>query len=164
MRRVIVFILSCFLVLFLCFSHLYLSIAKSISSGTIKSEIENSLRSGFIYDEAGNKTAIFEAILELTPLDEETVIKLMENDTVNMYLTDIVNSIYDYNLTGDEGYKYTGDRIYEIVDENIDSVLREIDYPFSISDREEVFDYMDTHMDYIIDTIYSVDIGGYVPE
>ena len=131
---------------------------KTVTKQRIKLKTKSSMRQNEIPD------LLFEAILELTPLDEETVIKLMENDTVNMYLTDIVNSIYDYNLTGDEGYKYTGDRIYEIVDENIDSVLREIDYPFSISDREEVFDYMDTHMDYIIDTIYSVDIGGYVPE
>ena len=53
------------------------------------------LLTGFIYDESGNKTEIFNTILRLTPLDEETVIKLMENETANDILTDIVNSIYD---------------------------------------------------------------------
>ena len=39
--------------------------------------------------------------------------------------------------------------------------MSEIDYPFSESDKREVIKYMDNNMDYIIDTIYSTDIGGY---
>ena len=85
----------------------------------------------------------------------------MENETADKYITDIVNSIYDYNLTGDVSYKYTGDRIYEIVDENVDTVMSEIDYSFSSKDRQDVMNYMNTHMDYIIDTIYSTDIEVY---
>ena len=145
----------------LTFFHLYMAIANSIDVTSIKQSIHKNHLSGFIYDEEGNKTDIFMTILQLTTLDEDTVIKLMENETADKYITDIVNSIYDYNLTGDVSYKYTGDRIYEIVDENVDTVMSEIDYSFSSKDRQDVMNYMNTHMDYIIDTIYSTDIEVY---
>jgi len=163
MRKVIVQIVSVALVVVISVNNLYMAIAKGISVESVRSYISSGdFFSEFIYDDEGNKTDIFRTILELTTLDEETVVKLMENDTVDKHLTDIVNSIYDYNLTGDSSYKYTGDRIYNIVEDNIDAVMIEIDYNLSSSDRREVFKYMDNNMDYIINTIYSTDIGGYV--
>ena len=139
----------------------YSSLSHSITEGKIKESIKNNLLTGFIYDDNGNKTEIFNTILRLTPLDEETVIKLMENETANDILTDIVNSIYDYNLTGDSSYKYTSDQIIRLVESNMDKVLEEIDYPLSEKNREETLDYVRTHTDYIIDTIYQTDIGDY---
>lgn len=139
----------------------YSSLSHSIAEGKIKESIKNNLLTGFIYDDNGNKTEIFNTILRLTPLDEETVIKLMENETANDILTDIVNSIYDYNLTGDSSYKYTSDQIIRLVESNMDKVLEEIDYPLSEKNREETLDYVRTHTDYIIDTIYQTDIGDY---
>ena len=139
----------------------YVSLSNSITEKQIKESIKKNLLTGFIYDESGNKTEIFNTILRLTPLDEETVIKLMENETANDILTDIVNSIYDYNLTGDDSYKYTPERIIQIVENNMDKVLREIDYPITEKEREETLDYVRTHTDYIIDTIYQTDIGDY---
>lgn len=163
MRKFIIKFISVVLVVVISINNLYMAIAKGISVESVRSYISSGdFFSEFIYDDDGNKTDIFRAILELTTLDEETVIKLMENDTVDRHLTDIVNSIYDYNLTGDSSYKYTGDRIYNIVEDNIDSVMLEINYNLSSSDRREVFKYMDNNMEYIIDTIYSTDIGGYV--
>ena len=139
----------------------YSTLSHSIAEGKIKESIKNNLLTGFIYDDNGNKTEIFNTILRLTPLDEETVIKLMENETANDILTDIVNSIYDYNLTGDSSYKYTSDQIIRLVEDNMDKVLEEIDYPLSEKNREETLDYVRTHTDYIIDTIYQTDIGDY---
>lgn len=138
-----------------------MSISNSISSNSIKNNISNNFMSGIIYDDNGNKSEIFNTIVRLSGLDDDTVLKLMENETAKKYITDVVNSIYDYNLTGDDSYKYTGDKIYDIVDQNIDKVMNEIDYPFSESDKREVIKYMNNNMDYIIDTIYSTDIGGY---
>ena len=46
----------------------------------------------------------------------------MNNETANDILTDIVNSIYDYHLTGDEQYKYTSKQIIDIV-ENCDGMF-----------------------------------------
>ncbi len=154
-------LLSVVLVCLITGMQIYMAIVSSIDSASIKQSIQDNLLSGFIYDDNGNKSDIFMTILSLTTLDEDTVVKLMENDTVDEYLTDIVNSIYDYNLTGDASYKYTGEEIYDIVDSHIDQVMEEINYSFSASDRRKVINYMDTHMDYIIDTIYSTDIGGY---
>lgn len=141
--------------------NIYMSISNSISSNLIKNNISNNFMSGIIYDDNGNKSEIFNTIVRLSGLDEDTVLRLMENETAKKYITDVVNSIYDYNLTGDDSYKYTKDEIYDIVDKNIDKVMSEIDYPFSESDKREVIKYMDNNMDYIINTIYSTDIGGY---
>ena len=153
--------LSGILIVMIVFSGSYLAISNSLSSKTIEKNIRTNLLEGFIYDENGNKTAIFQRIVDLTGLDEETVIKLMENTTVDEILTDIVNSIYDYNLTGDESYKYTAEQIISIVEDNIDKVLSEIDYDITIAERNEAINYTKTHTTYIIDSIYSTDIGDY---
>ncbi len=141
--------------------NVYMSISNSISSNLIKNNISNNFMSGIIYDDNGNKSEIFNTIVRLSGLDEDTVLRLMENETAKKYITDVVNSIYDYNLTGNDSYKYTKDEIYDIVEQNIDKVMSEIDYSFSESNKREVIKYMDNNMDYIINTIYSTDIGGY---
>ncbi len=161
MRKIFIGFISFILVIGIIGVNVYISISNSISSNSIKNNVSNNFMSGIIYDDNGNKSEIFNTIVRLSGLDEDTVLKLMENETAKKYITDVVNSIYDYNLTGDDSYKYTGDKIYDIVDQNIDKVMSEIDYPFSESDKREVIKYMNNNMDYIIDTIYSTDIGGY---
>ena len=139
----------------------YAAIANSITDVKIRESIKDNLLTGLIYDAHGNRTEIFNTILRLTKLDEETVVKLMENETADNIITDIVDSIYDYNLTGDASVKYTGEEIINIVDDNMDKVLSEIDYHITASDREEVMEYTRNNTDYILDTIYSTDIGDY---
>ena len=141
--------------------NIFTSVAKSIKSDVIHSNLESKLFNNFIYDDNGNKTEIFKTLLELTTLDEDTLIKLMEHETVNNILTDIVNSIYDYNLTGDEDYKYTKDEIISIVEDNIETVTNDIDYKLNDKEIEDVINYTKENTDYIIDTIYSTDIGDY---
>ena len=48
-----------------------------------------------------------------------------------------------------------------IVEDNIDKVLREIDYYISVDEREEAIEYTKDNTDYILDVIYSTDIGDY---
>ena len=162
MRKIITFLLCLLLSITIILEISYTSIAKSISRKEIKENIKANLLTGLMYDEKGNKTEIFNTILRLTDLDEETVKKLMDNETANNIITDIVNSIYDYNLTGDETLKYSKNKIISIVENNIDKVLREINYSITPKERQEVIDYTKNHTDYIIDTIYKTDIGDYV--
>ena len=161
MKKTVITVLSVILAITIIGTNIYTSIANSLKEESIKENIRTNLLTGFIYDDNGNKTEIFNTIVRLTTLDEETVIKLMENETADEILTDIVNSIYDYNLTGDESVKYTGEDIIRIVEDNMDQVLSEINYTISAQDRQEVIDYTHTHTDYILETIYSTDIGDY---
>lgn len=162
MKKIFICILSIVLTIIIITTTIYTSIANSLKEETVKSSIRENLLTGFIYDDNGNKTEIFKTILELTTLDEETVIKLIENEKANEILTDIVNSIYDYNLTGEESYKYTPEQIIDIVESNMDQILTEINYNISQQDRKEVINYTKTNTNYIIDTIYSTDIGDYI--
>ena len=139
----------------------YVSLSNAITENRVKESVKQNLLTGFIYDKNGNKTEIFNTILRLTTLDEDTVVKIMNNETANDILTDIVNSIYDYHLTGDEQYKYTSKQIIDIVENNMDKVLSEIDYSISEEDRKSVMNYTKNHTDEIIDTIYKTDIGDY---
>lgn len=139
----------------------YVSLSNAITENKVKESVKQNLLTGFIYDKNGNKTEIFNTILRLTTLDEDTVVKIMNNETANDILTDIVNSIYDYHLTGDEQYKYTSKQIIDIVENNMDKVLSEIDYSISEEDRKGVMNYTKNHTDEIIDTIYKTDIGDY---
>ena len=161
MKNITLSILSFLLGLTLITHITYTSIANSLTTNKIKESIKENLLKGFIYDDNGNKTEIFKTILRLTTLDEETIIKLMENETADEIITDVVNSIYDYNLTGDPSYKYTKQQVIDIVEDNMDKILIEIDYKITASDRQEVLDYTYNNTDYIINTIYSTDIGDY---
>ena len=161
MRKGFMGIFGVMLSIVIVFSSMYYSFANSIDSSVIRESIKSELLTGFIYDDNGNKTEIFNTIVRLTGLDEETVIKLMENETANDIITDVVNSIYDYNLTGDSSYKYTSSEIIEIVRDNIDKVLSEIDYSISSSDRNSAIRWNENNTDYILDVIYSTDIGDY---
>lgn len=139
----------------------YISLSNSISDTTIKESIKTQLLTGLIYNEDGSKTDIFNTIINLTKLEEETVIKIMENQKANEIITDILNSIYDYNLTNDPSYKYTNQQIIDIVNNNIDQILTEINYSISPNDKKEIIEYTKNNTDYIIDIIYSTDIGDY---
>ena len=161
MKKISLSILSFLLGLTLITHITYTSIANSLTTNKIKESIKENLLKGFIYDDNGNKTEIFKTILRLTTLDEETIIKLMENETADEIITDVVNSIYDYNLTGDASYKYTKQQVIDIVEDNMDKILIVIDYKITASDRQEVLDYTYNNTDYIINTIYSTDIGDY---
>lgn len=161
MKKIILNILSIILAISIITLVTYTSIADSITETKIKESIKENLLTGFIYDDDGNKTEIFNTILRLTKLDEETVIRFMENETADEIITDIVNSIYDYNLTGDASYKYTRNKIIQLVEGNMDKILSEIDYSITKEERQEVLDYTYNNTDYIINTIYSTDIGDY---
>ena len=161
MKRILINILSFILVVSIITQVAYTSLADSITETKIKESIKENLLTGFIYDDNGNKTEIFNTILRLTKLDEETIIKFMENETADEIITDVVNSIYDYNLTGDASYKYTKNKIIQLVEDNMDKILREIDYTITEEERQKVLDYTYNNTDYIIDTIYKTDIGDY---
>ena len=161
MKKTTISILNFILIVSVIIQITYISLADSITETKIKESIKENLLTGFIYDDNGNKTEIFNTILRLTKLDEETVIKFMENETADEIITDIVNSIYDYNLTGDASYKYTSSKIIQLVEENMDKILSEINYYITEEERTEVLDYTYNNTDYIIDTIYSTDIGDY---
>lgn len=161
MKKNLTSALAIILTVCIVFANIYISITKSISPESIKTNINNNLLAGFIYDDNGNKTEIFKTILKLTNLDEETVVKLMENPTADEIITDVVNSIYDYNLTGDASYKYSKEKVISTVEDNIDKVMSEIEYNLTEQDRSDAIEYTKTHTDYIIDTIYATDIGDY---
>lgn len=161
MKKIILNTLSIVLVVSIVTLVTYTSIADSITETKIKESIKENLLTGFIYDDNGNKTEIFNTILRLTKLDEKTVIKFMENETADKIITDIVNSIYDYNLTGDSSYKYTSNKIISLVEDNMDKILSEINYTITKEERQEVLDYTYNNTTYIINTIYSTNIGDY---
>ena len=161
MKKISLNILYFLLVLTTVGEIFYISLSSAITTTRIKETIKENLLEGFIYNDNGTKTEIFNTILRLTTLDEETVIKLMENETADNIITDVVNSIYDYNLTGDARYKYTKTKIISLVEDNIDKVLAEINYNISVEDRKAALDYTYGNTDYILKVIYDTNIGDY---
>ena len=137
MKRIFVKVLSVVLGIAIVGESCFVSLANSISDNVVRESIKTQLLTGFIYEDDGRKTEIFNTIVRLTKLDEDTVIRLMEIETTNDIITDVVDSIYDYNLTGDNSYKYTKEKIINIVETNIDKVLREINYPITQNERTQ---------------------------
>lgn len=161
MKKIILIILNFLLTITIIINITYISLSNAITTTNIKQSIKDNLLTGLIYDDNGNKTEIFNTILSLTTLDEPIVIKIMENKTADKIITDIVNSIYDYNLTGDESYKYTQNQIINLVENNIDTILNQINYYITKEERQEIITYTNNNIDYIIDTIYSTNLGDY---
>jgi len=161
MRNIFNSFLTILVIGLLCFYNVYKSVCESISLDSVHYQVKNNLLSGFIYDDNGDYSDIFRTILNMTNLDSDVVVRLMENDTVDKYLTDIINSIYDYRLTGDSSYKYSGKYIINLVEDNMDQVLLDIDYHLSSKDRDCVINYLHNNIDDIMFKIYDIDIGVY---
>lgn len=140
---------------------IYTSISNSITPKSLKTASKNLVQTGLIYNDDNTYTDIFNTILKLTPLTEQQVLDMMNLDYVEEILTDIVNSIYDYNLTGDETVKYTKEEIIKLVEDNIVKVTTDINYPLSNQDKIEAINYTKENTDYIIDTIYQTNIGDW---
>ena len=140
---------------------IYTSISNSITTKSLKTTSKNLVQTGLIYNDDNTYTDIFNTILKLTPLTEQQALDMMNLDYVEEILTDIVNSIYDYNLTGDETVKYTKEEIIKLVENNIVKVTTDINYPLSNQDKIEAINYTKENTDYIIDTIYQTNIGDW---
>ena len=140
---------------------IYTSISNSITTKSLKTTSKNLVQTGLIYNDDNTYTDIFNTILKLTPLTEQQVLDMMNLDYIEEILTDIVNSIYDYNLTGDETLKYTKEEIIKLVEDNIVKVTTDINYPLSNQDKIEAINYTKENTDYIIDNIYQTNIGDW---
>ena len=140
---------------------IYTSISNSITTKSLKTTSKNLVQTGLIYNDDNTYTDIFNTILKLTPLTEQQTLDMMNLDYIEEILTDIVNSIYDYNLTGDETLKYTKEEIIKLIEDNIVKVTTDINYPLSNQDKIEAINYTKENTDYIIDTIYQTNIGDW---
>ena len=140
---------------------IYTSISNSITTKSLKTTSKNLVQTGLIYNDDNTYTDIFNTILKLTPLTEQQALDMMNLDYVEEILTDIVNSIYDYNLTGNETVKYTKEEIIKLVEDNIVKVTTDINYPLSNQDKIEAINYTKENTDYIIDIIYQTNIGDW---
>lgn len=140
---------------------LYTSISNNITRKSIKTASSAVVASGLIYNDDNTYTDIFKTIVKLTGLSEEQVLKMMKLDYVEKILTDIVNSVYEYNLTQDESVKYSKEQIIKITEDNITNVTNDIDYPLSENDLNEAIKYTKNNTDYILETIYQTNIGNW---
>lgn len=156
--------LSTLFIVFLTTTIIYTSISNSITTSSIKTTSKNLVKSGLIYNDDNTYTDIFNTILKLTPLTEQQVLDMMNLDYVEEILTDIVDSIYEYNLTGDESIKYTKEQIITLVEDYIVRVTTDINYPLTDNDKEEAIKYTKENTDYIINTIYQTNIGDWKSE
>ena len=154
-------ILTSIFIILLSTTIIYTSISNSLTKSSLKSASRTLVKTGLIYNDDNTYTDIFNTILKLTPLTEQQAIDMVNLDYVEEILTDIVDSIYEYNLTGDETVKYKNEEIIKLVEDYIVQVTTDINYPLSETDRLEAIKYTHENIDYIMDTIYATDIGDW---
>ena len=141
----------------------YSAISTSINTKSLKEASRNFVRSGIIYNDNDTYTEIFKTIVKLTKLNEEDILKALKLDYVNEIVTDIVNSIYEYNITGNDNVKYTKEKIIKLVEDNLERIAIDIKYNLTEKEKEDVFKYTKENTDYILNTIYSTNIGNWRP-
>lgn len=140
---------------------LYTSISSSITTTSLKTASKNLVKSGLIYNDDKSYTDIFNTILKLTPLTEQQTLDMMNLDYVEEILTDIIDSIYEYNLTGNPSVKYTKEQIIKLTEDYIVRITTDINYPLSENDKIKAINYTKENTDYIINTIYQTNIGNW---
>ena len=141
----------------------YTSISSSITNESLKEISNNIVKKGIIYNDDNTCTEIFKTIVKLTNLNEEDIKRALNLDYVNEIVTDIVNSIYEYNITGNSEVKYTKERIINIVKENLNKVAKDINYNLTEKEEKDIIKYTKDNINYIIDTIYNTNIGSWSP-
>ena len=141
----------------------YSAISTSINTKSLKEASRNFVRSGIIYNDDDTYTEIFKTIVKLTKLNEEDILKALKLDYVNEIVTDIVNSIYEYNITGNDNVKYTKEKIIKLVEDNLERIAIDINYNLTEKEKKDVFKYTKENTDYILNTIYSTNIGNWRP-
>lgn len=141
----------------------YSAISTSINTKSLKEASRNFVRSGIIYNDDDTYTEIFKTIVKLTKLNEEDILKALKLDYVNEIVTDIVNSIYEYNITGNDNVKYSKEEIIKLVEDNLERISIDINYNLTEKEKEDVFKYTKENTDYILNTIYSTNIGNWRP-
>lgn len=154
-------ILITLFIIFLIFTIIYTSISNSITTTSLKKASKNLVKTGLIYNDDNTYTDIFNTILKLTPLTEEQAKNMLNLDYVEDTLTNIVDSIYEYNLTNNESAKYKDEEIIKIVEDNLEKVTADINYPLSETDKNEALEYTKENIKYIINTIYQTNIGNW---
>lgn len=154
-------ILTSIFVILLSTTIIYTSISNSLTKSSLKSASRNLVKTGLIYNDDNTYTDIFNTILKLTPLTEQQAKDMVNLDYVEEILTDIIDSIYEYNLTGDETVKYKDEEIIKLVEDYIVQVTTDINYQLSETDRIEAIKYTHENIDYIMETIYATDIGDW---
>lgn len=141
----------------------YTSISSSITNESLKEISNNIVKKGIIYNDDNTYTEIFKTIVKLTNLNEEDIKRALNLDYVNEIVIDIVNSIYEYNITGNSEVKYTKERIINIVKENLNKVAKDINYNLTEKEEKDIIKYTKDNINYIIDTIYNTNIGSWSP-
>lgn len=161
MKNIKNILLTSIFVILLSTTIIYTSISNSLTKSCLKSASRNLVKTGLIYNDDNTYTDIFNTILKLTALTEQQAKDMLNLDYVEEILTDIVDSIYEYNLTGDETVKYKDEEIIKLVEDYIVQVTTDINYPLSETDRIEAIKYTHENIDYIMETIYATDIGDW---
>ena len=141
----------------------YTSISSSITNESLKEISNNIVKKGIIYNDDNTYTEIFKTIVKLTNLNEEDIKRALNLDYINEIVTDIVNSIYEYNITGNSEVKYTKERIINIVKENLNKIAKDINYNLTEKEEKDIIKYTKDNINYIIDTIYNTNIGSWSP-
>lgn len=159
MKKVLAIIVSIILTLSIACDGIYLAITNSISEKTIKKNIKTNLLNSNNLEEINYKDEILKTLPQTSSVDEETINKLLESPTVEQNLTELANSVYNYNLTGDESAKYTENQIIDLVEKDLDKILAEIDYEATAEEKQQAIDYIKTNSETLIEKIYSIDIN-----
>ena len=156
-------LLSILLSISIIITIIYSSISTSINTKSLKETSRNFVKNGIIYNNDNTYTEIFNTIVKLTTLNEEYIINALKLDYVNDIITDIVNSIYEYNITGNENVKYTKEKIIQLIEESLEKIAKDINYNLNNNDKENILKYTKENIDYIINTIYNTNIGNWRP-
>lgn len=162
MKKIITIFISIITVLLISITSIYLAITKSLSEESINNNIKNNMFSSDT-SENGDNSNLFKNIIEENIDKENPLSKIAESPTATDILSDVVESVYNYNLSGDDNYKYTEEEIVTIVENNIDEISKELDYELSDQEKEEILEYVKDNAKSLIDVIYDINIGEYRP-
>lgn len=147
--------------LILSFTILYISITNSLSEKSINNNVKDNFVENIMYDDNGNNSELLDEIINNSGIDKDTLNKIMENDNIRGTINEIVGSIYNYNLTGNDDYKLSEDAIVNMIESNIDEIANISGEEINEEEREEILKYVRENSKDLVDSIYSINTGDY---
>ena len=161
MRKFLVVVISIITVLVLSSTILYISITNSLSEKSINNNVKENLVKDFMYDDNGNNSELFNEIIDNSDIDRDTLNKIMENENINESISEIVSSVYNYNLTGNEDYKLSEEVIVSMIEDNIDELAGINNQEITEEEKEEILKYVKDNSKELVDSLYGLNIGDY---
>lgn len=108
-----------------------------------------------LVDESGQKTEIYQFLIDESGMREEDVYGLLNSDSFKNIVGELFGSVIYYSFTGDEGCKISSGELNTMVRENIDTIIKEADITLTTVEKNRLVEALTSNSGELTTKLYS---------